>query len=657
MADARQFEKFIPPWQAWVEQRRSIWSHLHLSGLLLGEGDNWICVSLAMLLAEDAACRSPNGINPSWKGEVCAFRVAVPIAMLDALLAGLEAGEWPDSVIPGVPGRIRFNPVEGKRLEPSGEPRLESPNRGVDVIRPELRWPRYAVELTGPQLQEWCGQTRYPEIESLDRRLTGKGNPGLAELASLFGILDGGSGHVGDIWNRSTTVRLVAPALCRIDSAAWSEASGSFIASIEVGNLVPRDQVKVLLYDPHTLGLRDPVPVGNSPKSSIVVDLGKDKPSDRLEVRLLFFEEVLQKERGGTGMLSASGRFTPVVTSGLIAEPDEGAGPGGWIRIRPLAPGGQANLSVAKRDGQLGALKEIRADRSDAARLTRLRREIGFLRRFKDLPFLLQIVDSSPEDDDVPYLVTELAPLGSAEDRKGSFKGDVWRVLRLARDMASALRGLHAEDVIHRDTKPKNIFLFSRNEAVLGDLGVAYDAGKTGVTSFAEPVDSGWFSPPEHERPGRPEAAYDTFMLGKTIYYLLTGGHKYRGDDFAHPEWSVSRIIGEASAPPLNDLLGQLVAPLAKDRLPSMERVIRAIDDTIRAVFGGADRAGRCTACGKSNYIPAGPLNLTQAHLFLNLPSGSQLHLGDRHINLFVCPQCGSCAFQITDQDRRTLAE
>ena len=124
MADARQFEKFIPPWQAWVEQRRSIWSHLHLSGLLLGEGDNWICVSLAMLLAEDAACRSPNGINPSWKGEVCAFRVAVPIAMLDALLAGLEAGEWPDSVIPGVPGRIRFNPVEGKRLEPSGEPRL-----------------------------------------------------------------------------------------------------------------------------------------------------------------------------------------------------------------------------------------------------------------------------------------------------------------------------------------------------------------------------------------------------------------------------------------------------------------------------------------------------------------------------------------------------
>jgi hypothetical protein len=114
MADARQFEKFIPPCKTWVEHRRSIWSHIHLSGLLLGDGDQWICVSLAMVLSEEGACRSPSGINPLWQGEVCAFRVAVPIALLDALMAGLETGEWADGVVPGVPGRIRFQPRRGQ---------------------------------------------------------------------------------------------------------------------------------------------------------------------------------------------------------------------------------------------------------------------------------------------------------------------------------------------------------------------------------------------------------------------------------------------------------------------------------------------------------------------------------------------------------------
>ena len=655
MADLNQLERFMSPWEDWVQQRRSVWSHIHLSGLLLGEGDRWICVSMAIVLADASGCQSPKGVNPLWTGEVCAFRVAIPMSDLDELVDGLARGEWASNFVPGVPGKILFHPIGGKGLEPAGAPRLDAPNRGNDVHQNELLWPRFSVELTGHTLVEWRGQDRFGEIETLDKRLTGKGKPGLTALAKLFGVFDGSDRYVGDIWNRSTTVRLIAPVPCRISSAFWSQERSRFMALVDVGSLVPRDRVSVLLYDPQTLGLLEPVPISEDSGAPIEVDLGENKPSSRMEVRLLFFDEVVQTDHGVPEIGRATdfvGRLRP----GTIGDSRHSNGTKGWTKIRSLAAGGQADVFLAKRDDQTGVLKEIRGDRSDPVRKERLRREINLLRRLKDLPSLIELIDSSAEDDEVPFLVTVLATLGSAEDRKISFKGDVWRVLRLARDLALALQGLHGQEVIHRDVKPKNIFLSSLDQGVLGDLGVAFDAGKTSLTTVVEPVESGWFSPPEHQRPGRPGPAYDTFMLGRTIYYLLTGGDKYRDDNFAQPDWSVARFIGQTAATPVNSLLAQLVAPEPKDRLSSMDLVISSIDTALRETFGRNGGEGRCSFCGKANYADAVPLNLSGAHLFLNLPDSRQLHLGKGNITIRVCPRCGTCAFQIDDEASRTLA-
>jgi len=649
MADPRPFERFIPPWRRWVEDRRAIWSHAHVSALLLGDGDDWVCVTSTIVLAENSECQAPSGVGPSLEREVCAFRLALGITSLGPLLDGLEVGEWPAGLLRDIPGRIRLNPVDGKRLEPTGDPRLESPNMGHEVVHAEAQWPRYTVELQGPALHEWLGQERYPKIEALDRRLMGIGRPGLSELAAIFGTLTGSGGHVSDLWNRQLGMRLVAPVRCRMNRARWVSTRGEFVAPFEIGTLIPRDRVKVLLHDPYTLGFTDPVQLPGGSGPTLEVALSKTQPGERAEVRLLFFEEVLQTERTGPGTRSFSFPDTGQDDDSNVE------GPGAWIRIRPLAVGGQAKVSIARKDGQLGALKEVKDGRSEPVRLTRLRREIAFLRRFNGLPFLAQLLDSSAEDDEVPYLVTELAPLGSAEDQKSIFKGDIWRVLRLARDVASALEGLHKAEVVHRDIKPKNILLFTPDRVALADLGVAYDAGQTGLTTVAELVDSGWFSPPEHEGRGRPTPAYDSFMLGKTIYYLLTEGKRYRDHDFAAPEWSLARVVGEVAAHPLNTLLAQLVAQKPSDRLCSMSDVIRALDETLTAVFGGRGRSGLCNSCGRATYQRAGELVLTQANLHIDLPSGGQEHLGHRCITLSACPQCGDCRFELAETSRRSL--
>ena len=100
-------------------------------------------------------------------------------------------------------------------------------------------------------------------------------------------------------------------------------------------------------------------------------------------------------------------------------------------------------------------------------------------------------------------------------------------VLRIAREVASALDYAHNRGVVHRDIKPENI-LFNGGLAVVGDFGIALaisSAPREQVTRTGAALGTlGYMSPEQALGQSELDARTDVYSLGCVVYEMLTGG-------------------------------------------------------------------------------------------------------------------------------------
>ncbi len=113
-------------------------------------------------------------------------------------------------------------------------------------------------------------------------------------------------------------------------------------------------------------------------------------------------------------------------------------------------------------------------------------------------------------------------------------------VLRIARDLVSALAAAHAAGILHRDIKPSNVLFDPTGRALLADFGLAKFVARhsSPVAPPAQPPDSisldesgarkflgsPAYAAPESFREGTPPApALDWYSLGAVLYEALTG--------------------------------------------------------------------------------------------------------------------------------------
>lgn len=108
------------------------------------------------------------------------------------------------------------------------------------------------------------------------------------------------------------------------------------------------------------------------------------------------------------------------------------------------------------------------------------------------------------------------------------------RKLRYLRDAALAIDYAHRQNVVHRDITPWNIMIDESDRVFVLDFGLAKSLDvRVNLTKIGESVGAIYFVSPEQAR-GDSDSAdprSDIYMLGATLYYLLTGSFPFDGLD------------------------------------------------------------------------------------------------------------------------------
>ena len=227
-------------------------------------------------------------------------------------------------------------------------------------------------------------------------------------------------------------------------------------------------------------------------------------------------------------------------------------------------------------DGSSAAIKLLaaRADGSSSL-VERFHREMSVAARLES-PHIVKVLEISPPDAPVPYIVmerlhgTDLASRLRSEsrvpsDELGAMLDHVARGLEVAR-----LAG-----VVHRDLKPHNLFLHDGATWKILDFGVSKLLGDEGTLTGEGIVGTPQYMAPEQASGSPVTHLADVYALGAISYRCLTGRSPFKGKDLAELVYQVVHTppvrpsaLGRVSTA-IDDVLAVAMAKDPRRRFPS----------------------------------------------------------------------------------------
>ena len=177
-------------------------------------------------------------------------------------------------------------------------------------------------------------------------------------------------------------------------------------------------------------------------------------------------------------------------------------------------------------------------------------------------------------------------------------------VVRILRDVASALAYAHEQGVVHRDIKPENVLL-TKHHALVADFGVAKALsasstgahGGTGESSFTSVGMAlgtpAYMAPEQAAADPAADLRADVYSLGAMAYEMLTGAPPFAGRTphamlAAHATEEVPPVIDRrrATPPALALLVMGCLEKHPADRPQSAEEILTALDTVIATPSG-----------------------------------------------------------------------
>ncbi|MCC6574634.1 MAG: protein kinase [Planctomycetes bacterium] len=134
----------------------------------------------------------------------------------------------------------------------------------------------------------------------------------------------------------------------------------------------------------------------------------------------------------------------------------------------------------------------------------------------------------------VHFVVQELVDGAPLDQRLEKSPGHIneAEARRYLAQVASALDYLHERKLIHRDVKPGNIYISSKDEAKLGDFGLSRLSEDTAQTAEGYLLGTPHYISPEQANGSKDiDIRSDLYALGACFYHLLAGEAVFPGDN------------------------------------------------------------------------------------------------------------------------------
>ena len=241
-------------------------------------------------------------------------------------------------------------------------------------------------------------------------------------------------------------------------------------------------------------------------------------------------------------------------------------------------------------------------------------------------PHIISIYDVF-EDNGTAYYVMEYLDHGSLADvvkRQGRLpEADA---LRYIRQIADALRYIHARKMNHLDVKPGNILIDEEDHAVLIDFGLSKRYDDEGNQTSTTPVGiSHGYAPLEQYKKGGVgtfSPATDVYSLGATLYKLITGSTPPDAND-----------VGEEGLPPFpanvsaatTKAIEQAMQFRRKDRPQSIEEFLALLDASSSDIPVTVEEEDETTKLDNYPLRPSGSLSGPPSHRAPYSPHSARL--------------------------------
>ena len=319
-----------------------------------------------------------------------------------------------------------------------------------------------------------------------------------------------------------------------------------------------------------------------------------------------------------------------------------------WEIIESLKEAGQAwTYEVKDIHGEYRetcVLKRLK----NPKRLGRFEQEVDALGKLAH-EGIAKLVDFDLENGR-PWFVQEFYREGDLEDYVKGLGGiEVGRAFDFFIQLCDALAYAHGEGTVHRDVKPANVFLKSKNgPAVLGDFGLCWveDSGER-LTLTTEAVGSFHYMAPElgDGRLEEPDWRCDIYSLGKVLYFMLSNGQSFDREVHREDDRNVAFLRKNLYMEHANLILDRMIDQEPENRSPADElgeaaREARRLTLNEFAPLDGAKYAP-CKYCGIGSYQPK---LLDDDHLsFFGIHP--QSGFGQKGWRALVCDHCGNIQF------------